>query len=106
MKRHVQLVRVLLLVLTAAAIVWSGGVAQAGAPVTMRDFTAPKDAAYEKWASESATRKVVEPKGAVAAGRRVCRVEACPVRTKAPATVEAPTEKPAPFLGGFKLLPR
>jgi hypothetical protein len=72
----------------------------------MRDFTVPKDAAYEKWASESATRKVVEPRGAATDRRRVCRVEACPVRTKAPAAVEAPAEKPAPFLGGFKLLPR
>lgn len=106
MKRLVHLVRVLCLVLAASAAVCSGGDAQAGAPVTMRDFTAPKDAAYEKWASESATRKAVEPKGAPAGGRRVCRVEACPVRTKTPAAVEAPAEKPAPFLGGYKLLPR
>ena len=106
MKRLVQLVRVFFLVLAASSAVWSGGVAQAGAPVTMRDFTAPKDAAYEKWARESATRKVSDPKGPATDRRRVCRVESCPVRTKAPAAAEAPAVKPAPFLGGFKLLPR
>lgn len=106
MKQHVQLVRIFFLAIVATAVVLSTSVALAGAPVTMRDFTTPKDAAYEKWASESATRKAVEPKGAPAGGRRVCRVEACPVRTKTPAAVEAPAEKPAPFLGGYKLLPR
>lgn len=102
MKRLVQLI----LVLSASVTVWSGGVSFAGAPVTMRDFTTPKDAAYEKWASESATRKAAEPKGATTDRRRVCRLETCPVRSKATTATAAPAAKPAPFLGGFKLLPK
>ena len=86
--------RVILILATASAV-WSGGAAFAGAPVTMRDFTAPRDAAYEKWAKEGAGKKAQDQK--------VCRAGACPSRSKT--TVPEPKAKPTPFLGGFRLLP-
>ena len=86
--------RVILILATAAAV-WSSGAAFAGAQVTMRDFTAPRNAAYEKWARESAGKKAQDQK--------VCRAGSCPVRSKA--TVPEPKAKPTPVLGGFRLLP-
>jgi len=92
-------------VLAAAATLLAVGAAYAGTPVTMRDFTAPRDADYEKWVRESAGKKAKDPAGTTMDRRKVCRAESCPVRPKAPAENE-PAPKPAPFIGGLKLLPR
>lgn len=87
----------IILVLAAAAVLATSGPAVAGTPVTVRDVTEQRDDGYEKWAKDHAARKSREV--------RTCRADKCPVRGKAAApAVEAPA-KPAPFLGGFKLLP-
>jgi len=88
----------IILVLAAAAILSTAGPAVAGTPVTVRDVTDQRDDGYEKWAKDHAARKAREV--------RTCRADRCTVREKAAVPAVEATAKPAPFLGGFKLLPR
>ena len=67
--------------------VWSGGVAQRGVLVTMRDFTVPKDAAYEKWAREGDAEGSDSRADGSPAGRRV---ESCLVRRRRPPPLKRP----------------
>jgi hypothetical protein len=87
-----------LLALAAAIAVSAAASSHAGTFVTMRDFTAPRDAVYDQMVLKLSARKPPELK--------TCRSETCPVRRGERPTTKQAGEARVPFFGGLRLLPR